>query len=366
MLFLRNGSVLSHLDGEGMRAMEIQQEIASKHAFKESLLKQAAINTGSNVSDLRNQHEADLRTERVTQALDTNAQFGHIPQSDHEMESVHSLPPGVETEIRDDTSIRTIPRSETTYLPSLNRSQSMSDVAHQSSAVADLTNEIERQRQIAEYELQQQELRQTRQLEIVRQEAAFELHSTTQSLTESHRNEATTAIAYVTNSTENALNRLNKQSQELQQMAENGERLDARARQMITARKNQLRNQAKEQESPERAKPKAKSEPFKFTSTAVKDDEVKDGSDDGSPETKHEPKGKRGRPKRTIETKKNQHPDHDTEKDENRTGTHWRKAKRIYLVDQLSKNGWRQPTTPDGKMQNLRKQSIGTNCDRPT
>ena len=82
-------------------------------------------------------------------------------------------------------------------------------------------------------------------MEIVRQEAAFELHSTTQSLTESHRNEATTAIAYVTNLTENALNRLDKQSQGFQHMAENDERLDARSRQLITARKNQLRNQTK-------------------------------------------------------------------------------------------------------------------------
>ena len=82
---------------------------------------------------------------------------------------------------------------------------------------------------------------------------------------------------------------------------------DERTRQMITARKNQLRNQGKDQETPKRANPKAKSEPFKFTSTAVKDDEVKDGSDDENPETKHEPKGKRGRPsiiKRTIEKRK--------------------------------------------------------------
>ena len=45
--FLRNGFILSRLDGEGARIMEQQQEMASKHAFKESLLKQIAINTGS-------------------------------------------------------------------------------------------------------------------------------------------------------------------------------------------------------------------------------------------------------------------------------------------------------------------------------
>ena len=173
-------------------------------------------------------------------------------------------------------STRTIPRSE---------------IDHQSSAVADLTNEIERQRQIAENEIRQQEIRQTRQLEIVRQEAASELHSAPQSLTESHRHEATSAIAYVTNLTENALNRLNKESQEIQQMAENDERLDARSRQMITARKNQLRNQAKEQESPQRAKPKAKSEPN--PKSIVENPAVED---EGKPEENHTPKGKRGRP----------------------------------------------------------------------
>ena len=165
-------------------------------------------------------------------------------------------------------------------------------------------------------------------MEAVRQEAGAELHSITQTQTESHRNEATTAIAYVSiltesalkrrNLTENALNRLQKKH-ELQQMAENDERLDARTRQMITARTNHLRNQAKEQESPGRAKPKAETEPFKFNteSTAVKDDEVKDDEvkddevkDDENPETSHEPNGKSGRPSkitRPIEKKQRSH-----------------------------------------------------------
>ena len=37
--FLRNGFVLSQLDGEGMRQMEKQQEMASKESYKEHLLK---------------------------------------------------------------------------------------------------------------------------------------------------------------------------------------------------------------------------------------------------------------------------------------------------------------------------------------
>ena len=35
--FLRNGFILSQLDGEGARFMEKQHEMASKQAFKESL-----------------------------------------------------------------------------------------------------------------------------------------------------------------------------------------------------------------------------------------------------------------------------------------------------------------------------------------
>ena len=204
------------------------------------------------------------------------------------MEPMHSLPPSMETEIRDDMSTRTIPNSDDMSTRTIPRSEN----DHQSSAVADLTNEIERQRQIAENELRQQDIRQTRHLEIVRQEAVAELHSATQPITASTRNEASSAIAYVANLTENALNRLNKENQELHQTAANHERLDARPRQMITARKNQLRNQAKEQESPQRAKPKAKSEPFKFNKESMG---VKDENDDGNPGTTHEHKGKKGK-----------------------------------------------------------------------
>ena len=288
--FLREGSVLSQLDGEGMRQMEKQQGQASKEAYnKKHLLKEIAKNTGANIHDLINDSHQELRTDRTNQALNPNAQFYNLARSDQDMKplrslppSLRSLPPSGEIEIRDNMSDRTIPRSETTYLPSLGRSQAMSDdVANQSTAVADRTKEVERQKQIAEYGRQQQETRQFRRLETVRQEAAPVLQSTTQELTESHRNEA---IAYVANLTENALNKLNKQSQEIQQMASN----DERTRQMITARKNQLRNQEKEQETPKRANPKAKSEPFKFD----KHMGIKDENDGENPETTHEPKGK--------------------------------------------------------------------------
>ena len=46
--FLRNGYVMSQLDGEGMRTMERQQEMASKKAYEKHLLNEIAKNTGAN------------------------------------------------------------------------------------------------------------------------------------------------------------------------------------------------------------------------------------------------------------------------------------------------------------------------------
>ena len=41
----------------------------------------------------------------------------------------------------------------------------------------------------------------------------------------------------------------------------------------------------------------------------------------------------------------------------NRTKTHWRNAKRGYLVYQLFKHGWKWPKTQDGKMQRFHKKN---------
>ena len=63
--FMGNGFILSQLDNEGMRQMEKQQEIASKQAFKESLLKYIAINTGANLFDLRSESHQEMRDDRI-------------------------------------------------------------------------------------------------------------------------------------------------------------------------------------------------------------------------------------------------------------------------------------------------------------
>ena len=58
-----------------MREMEKQQEMASKEAYKEHLLKEIAKNTGANIHDLRNDNQDDLRRDRVRHAV-----YGNVPE----------------------------------------------------------------------------------------------------------------------------------------------------------------------------------------------------------------------------------------------------------------------------------------------
>ena len=133
------------------------------------------------------------------------------------MESVYSIPPSDEVEMGDD-----IPHSVSTLI-SLTSSSVMSDAA-QSSAVAEYSGELERQRQLEQYEIQQQDIREKQQIEPMRQQTASMLQKQIQA----HREEATSAIEYVNKLTEIALNKLNKQSQEQQQMADQDERTKQR------------------------------------------------------------------------------------------------------------------------------------------
>ena len=135
----------------------------------------------------------------------------------------------VRTQRLDDMSTRTIPRSE---------DQPRQD----SSAVPDLTNELERRRQIAEHERLQQELRQTRQLEIVRQEAASVLQSSAQTLTEQNVKNAERIRKQVIAEAEEEHNRKKEgyQKEVLEQLRING----AEARIIINQVKHQTQQEA--------------------------------------------------------------------------------------------------------------------------
>ena len=95
--FLREGFVLSQLDGEGARIMERQQEMASKEGYKEHLSKQVANNTGANFHDLNDAHQ-EMRAERVENAL----HFGISQDDDVPMTQTTSS--GVQAETQTDSS----------------------------------------------------------------------------------------------------------------------------------------------------------------------------------------------------------------------------------------------------------------------
>ena len=67
---MRDGFILSQLDGEGMRQLQLQRGQAIKETFKKThLLKQASDATGVNTSGLRHSSNAEARTNRINTML---------------------------------------------------------------------------------------------------------------------------------------------------------------------------------------------------------------------------------------------------------------------------------------------------------
>ena len=130
--FLRDGFVLSQLDGEGMRIMEQQQQMASKEAFKEHLLKQ----TGGDMPDLRQSSNAQTQTERINVMLER----------------------GVNTEdpARKAASTNTEEPARTDTAAGADQPTQWFDIRDvediQRAATADLEGAVQREREMAEYE----------------------------------------------------------------------------------------------------------------------------------------------------------------------------------------------------------------------
>ena len=101
--FLRNGYVMSQLDGEGARLMERQQEMASKESYKEHVLKEIAKNTGANTHDLRNDAHQEMRAERVE-----NAVYFDISQDDVPMTQTTGIQANPQT---DSTEVQANPQT---------------------------------------------------------------------------------------------------------------------------------------------------------------------------------------------------------------------------------------------------------------
>ena len=148
--FLRNGFVLSQLDGEGMRQMEKQQEMASKESYKEHLLKEIAKNTGSNIHDLRNDNHDDMRKERIERAVNSNVPEQYaMSQDDASMSSRDASMTQKDASI----SAESFPnrprsgasRSHTSVKTESSSSSSSPNPPPDSAATADYTDEVQRQ-----------------------------------------------------------------------------------------------------------------------------------------------------------------------------------------------------------------------------
>ena len=160
--FLRNGFVLSQLDGEGMRSMEKQQEMASKEAYKEHVLKEIAKNTGSNIHDLRNDNHDDMRKERIDRAVNSNVPEQYaMSQDDASMSQQDASMSQKDASISDEsfphrprsdasrshTSVKTEPSS------SSSSSSSSPNPPPDSAATADYTDEVQRQMELTQANL---------------------------------------------------------------------------------------------------------------------------------------------------------------------------------------------------------------------
>ena len=99
--FLREGFVLSQLDGEGMRQMQLQQEQASKEPYKEHLLKELAKNTGANTHGLRNDPHQELRSKRAEKALHFDISQG---DDDDDVGMTQTTSSGVQAEAQTSSS----------------------------------------------------------------------------------------------------------------------------------------------------------------------------------------------------------------------------------------------------------------------
>ena len=350
--FLRNGFILSQLDGQGQREMERQQEMASKEAYKEHLLKQIAKNTG-NIHDLRNDHRQEVQNERVN-----NAVYYDMSESDVD---------GVDVAINDDVDINDDIDID---VQSSNGSEK-----RRNRATEDRSQEITRLQEIHEMEKQalsdshQANLKSTvDQLRTQLMSEAEMRHAEKEEIT---RQQVISEINMKEREARNVINQVHQQAQQQAQDAHNyignvinfaevrHQNLIAQGKSRTDSAEKKAKDSNEKQKKAEnelhntvykqspstpdqRAKPKAK------TGTSPKKPlpdvppfptgEQASGSQDkpkyDNPESEHEPRGKVGRP-----PSNNKKPAHDVPYDDHTDLKYWMKQNVQYLRVQAFKRG---------------------------
>ena len=386
--FLRNGFVLSQLDGEGQRAMERQQEMASKEAYKEHLLKEIAKNTVANFHDLRNNAHQELRTERVNNAVHFNISQGDDDMGD-DISSVdfgtQTGETGVQADMRPSTRVGMAQATtsmdetgtQTSRVKSSNRPTQTS-----SPIVEDRTEEIERLKDEQEARIREMqrsnEIRLSNIINQVRGETTREVRYHTMGEAEQiHQQVMTDKVNEIEFRNAQRMRAMQLEyEQKLLEMAQDNNLTKRQAKQIIQETEERARAEAEQyvghigswfeqqaaherkqkEQANERAK-KAETEARKaeHTNQRTPDNrptakqragpspprqlpvippfptgEQASGSQD-NPESQHEPTGRRGRPRKN--------PAHDAPYDDNTDVKYWMNQNVQYLRIQLFKRG---------------------------
>ena len=157
MLIPREGFIISKLDGEGMRQMQLQQEQAVKGTLKEHLLKQASDVTGVNISDLRHPPDAETQTNRINNMLrPTNFRDAFVQQG---------TKPSRPTQFTDESSVIFHQGTQV-----FNISDEMGTTA--APADTDIDEQVARAKSLADYEKAQTDIRAKQMIAGVTQDAA--------------------------------------------------------------------------------------------------------------------------------------------------------------------------------------------------
>ena len=396
--FLRNGFILSQLDGEGQRAMERQQEMASKEAYKEHLLKEIAKNTGANLHDLRNDHHQELQSERVNNALyfdigddmDDDAGVGIQAgvQTDRPSASSSGVqtdrPPASSSGVQTDRQSRNNQETQATE----DRSEEIERLKDEQEAriremernnerrISNLINQVRSEtmtqtigeaEQIHQEKMREMQLRYEHQMLEMAQDNNLTKRQAKHIIQETEAQARAEAQQFTGNVFSYA------EQQHLQRTAElrkEKEEANQRARKAENRANNVEHKNERTPDNRPKAKPKSGPSPKKGLPPVppYPTGEQASGSQEqpkyDNPESNHEAKGKPGRPPtvkkegKTKQQTKKEPPKHDTELDESRSKSHWKSQTRGYLVDQLSKRGWKWPKDSAGKNVKLIKKDL--------
>ena len=373
-----------------MRQMERQQEMASKEAYKEYLLKEIAKNTGANFHDLRNDNHDDLRRDRVNNAVYFNMSQGSDVDMDDDMDDGNGI--GVQTTAPSTrvgmVQATTMTDERDTQTPAVRKKDK--DTQASSPILEDKSEEIEKLK--AEHEAHVEEMKRRNEIKIsnivnqVKAETTQDIrHQTMAEASQLHDQIMANRINEMEYRNAKRMREMqSKYEQKLLEMAQDNDLTKRQAKQIIQETEERARAEAEQyvghigswfeqqaaherkqkEQANERAKkaetearkaehtnqrtpdnrPTAKQRagpspprqlpvipPFPTGEQASGSQDQPNYSSQDNPESQHEPKGKKGRPRKN--------PAHDVPYDDNTDVDYWMNQNVGYLRIQVFKRG---------------------------